>query len=266
MARPSDYPARGLRDYGYRYVASTKPDGQCSTSLCRKARRSRPSASCTASASSCPSRSRTCRSSVAPSCATVASTSTRTGTSSTSARPQGAVAFYLSHNGVRRRRRAGLLFGRFQAMGEGREHGAAQERHAALFPAHRRQARERRADRVDSEGVAGLACRRGRPSGAQVDRRQGVRRRQASSGCAICSSGCGFSGSAPPSSRSRPLETSAKRRHEAGVFLSAARTWVSRAGRARRSSRRRAAPAVPRSSASTRARSSPARSTARSCR
>ena len=29
MARPSDYPARGLRDYGYRYVASTKPDGQC---------------------------------------------------------------------------------------------------------------------------------------------------------------------------------------------------------------------------------------------
>ncbi|WP_298429857.1 PhnD/SsuA/transferrin family substrate-binding protein [Ottowia sp.] len=29
MARPSDYPARGLRDYGYRYVASAKPDGQC---------------------------------------------------------------------------------------------------------------------------------------------------------------------------------------------------------------------------------------------
>lgn len=29
MARPSDYPARGMRDYGYSYVASTKPDGQC---------------------------------------------------------------------------------------------------------------------------------------------------------------------------------------------------------------------------------------------
>jgi phosphonate transport system substrate-binding protein len=29
MARPSDYPARGLRDYGYHYVASAKPDGQC---------------------------------------------------------------------------------------------------------------------------------------------------------------------------------------------------------------------------------------------
>lgn len=29
MARPSDYPARGLRDYGYRYLASAKPDGQC---------------------------------------------------------------------------------------------------------------------------------------------------------------------------------------------------------------------------------------------
>lgn len=29
MARPSDYPARGVRDYGYRYVASAKPDGQC---------------------------------------------------------------------------------------------------------------------------------------------------------------------------------------------------------------------------------------------
>ena len=29
MARPSDYPARGLRDYGYQYVASVKPDGQC---------------------------------------------------------------------------------------------------------------------------------------------------------------------------------------------------------------------------------------------
>lgn len=29
MARPSDYPARGLRDYGYRYVASALPDGQC---------------------------------------------------------------------------------------------------------------------------------------------------------------------------------------------------------------------------------------------
>ena len=29
LARPSDYPARGLRDYGYRYVASARPDGQC---------------------------------------------------------------------------------------------------------------------------------------------------------------------------------------------------------------------------------------------
>jgi ABC-type phosphate/phosphonate transport system substrate-binding protein len=29
IARPSDYPARGMRDYGYSYVASTKPDGQC---------------------------------------------------------------------------------------------------------------------------------------------------------------------------------------------------------------------------------------------
>ncbi len=29
MARPSDYPARGLRDYGYQFVASAKPDGQC---------------------------------------------------------------------------------------------------------------------------------------------------------------------------------------------------------------------------------------------
>lgn len=29
MARPSDFPARGMRDYGYRYVASAKPDGQC---------------------------------------------------------------------------------------------------------------------------------------------------------------------------------------------------------------------------------------------
>jgi ABC-type phosphate/phosphonate transport system substrate-binding protein len=29
MARPSDYPARGMRDYGYHFVASAKPDGQC---------------------------------------------------------------------------------------------------------------------------------------------------------------------------------------------------------------------------------------------
>jgi phosphonate transport system substrate-binding protein len=29
MARPSDYPARALRDYGYHYIASAKPDGQC---------------------------------------------------------------------------------------------------------------------------------------------------------------------------------------------------------------------------------------------
>ena len=29
LARPSDYPARGLRDYGYRFVATAKPDGQC---------------------------------------------------------------------------------------------------------------------------------------------------------------------------------------------------------------------------------------------
>lgn len=29
MARPSDYPARGMRDNGYQYVASAKPDGQC---------------------------------------------------------------------------------------------------------------------------------------------------------------------------------------------------------------------------------------------
>ncbi|MDO9114484.1 MAG: PhnD/SsuA/transferrin family substrate-binding protein [Polaromonas sp.] len=29
MARPSDYPARGMRDYGYSYIAGTKPDGQC---------------------------------------------------------------------------------------------------------------------------------------------------------------------------------------------------------------------------------------------
>lgn len=29
MARPSDYPARGIRDYGYRFVATALPDGQC---------------------------------------------------------------------------------------------------------------------------------------------------------------------------------------------------------------------------------------------
>lgn len=29
MARPSDYPARGIRDHGYQFVASAKPDGQC---------------------------------------------------------------------------------------------------------------------------------------------------------------------------------------------------------------------------------------------
>ncbi|WP_066270196.1 phosphate/phosphite/phosphonate ABC transporter substrate-binding protein [Hydrogenophaga palleronii] len=29
MARPSDFPARGMRDYGYKYVASASPDGQC---------------------------------------------------------------------------------------------------------------------------------------------------------------------------------------------------------------------------------------------
>ena len=29
MARPSDYPARGVRDYGYNMVATSKPDGQC---------------------------------------------------------------------------------------------------------------------------------------------------------------------------------------------------------------------------------------------
>lgn len=29
MARPSDYPARGMRDEGYHYVASARPDGQC---------------------------------------------------------------------------------------------------------------------------------------------------------------------------------------------------------------------------------------------
>lgn len=29
MARPSDYPARGMRDDGYQYVASARPDGQC---------------------------------------------------------------------------------------------------------------------------------------------------------------------------------------------------------------------------------------------
>ena len=29
MARPSDYPARGIRDYKYTMVATSKPDGQC---------------------------------------------------------------------------------------------------------------------------------------------------------------------------------------------------------------------------------------------
>ncbi|MBA4177570.1 MAG: phosphate ABC transporter substrate-binding protein [Leptothrix sp. (in: Bacteria)] len=29
FARPSDYPARGVRDNGYRFVASAAPDGQC---------------------------------------------------------------------------------------------------------------------------------------------------------------------------------------------------------------------------------------------
>lgn len=29
MARPSDYPARAIRDHSYRYIASAKPDGQC---------------------------------------------------------------------------------------------------------------------------------------------------------------------------------------------------------------------------------------------
>lgn len=29
LARPSDYPARAMRDNGYRFVASAKPEGQC---------------------------------------------------------------------------------------------------------------------------------------------------------------------------------------------------------------------------------------------
>ena len=29
LARPSDYPARAIRDHGYRFLASAKPDGQC---------------------------------------------------------------------------------------------------------------------------------------------------------------------------------------------------------------------------------------------
>ncbi|MDO9217059.1 MAG: PhnD/SsuA/transferrin family substrate-binding protein, partial [Lacisediminimonas sp.] len=29
IARPSDYPARAMRDYGYSYISSSKPDGQC---------------------------------------------------------------------------------------------------------------------------------------------------------------------------------------------------------------------------------------------
>lgn len=29
FARPTDYPARGVRDHGYRFVASGKPEGQC---------------------------------------------------------------------------------------------------------------------------------------------------------------------------------------------------------------------------------------------
>ena len=29
MARPSDYPARGLRDDGYQFVASAQPEGRC---------------------------------------------------------------------------------------------------------------------------------------------------------------------------------------------------------------------------------------------
>lgn len=29
LARPSDYPARAMREYGYRYVASAEPEGHC---------------------------------------------------------------------------------------------------------------------------------------------------------------------------------------------------------------------------------------------
>jgi ABC-type phosphate/phosphonate transport system substrate-binding protein len=29
LARPSDYPARAIRDHGYQFVASARPDGQC---------------------------------------------------------------------------------------------------------------------------------------------------------------------------------------------------------------------------------------------
>lgn len=29
LARPSDYPARAIRDHGYQFVASAKPEGQC---------------------------------------------------------------------------------------------------------------------------------------------------------------------------------------------------------------------------------------------
>lgn len=29
MARPSDYPARAMRDHGYQFVASARPEGQC---------------------------------------------------------------------------------------------------------------------------------------------------------------------------------------------------------------------------------------------
>jgi len=41
MARPSDYPARGVSKYGYKFVASARPDGNCLIS-CARIRRSRP--------------------------------------------------------------------------------------------------------------------------------------------------------------------------------------------------------------------------------
>jgi len=167
IARPSDYPARGVQLYGYRFLASAKPDGHCLIIAGKdsgiqkvadlKGKRivlPEPAAYMT----------KFCRAEL---------------------REQGIdlarekVQYVRGHllpgaqAGGRRRRR--FLFGGRQEVDQGRPPSGAQEPRAALLPADRRPRHQRGPARGDPQGAGGDDPVPRRPGRAQDHRHRRLR-------------------------------------------------------------------------------------------
>ena len=146
LARPSDYPARGLRDYGYRYVASVKPEGQCLI-VVPKDSPIRQLADLKGKKIVMPEKiaymTKFCRAELRR------DPRARTGS--------GGV---LYQQRLRPGGRSGVLLGGGAQMAEGRRHGAAPQRAAAVFAADCVQNAHRSRLGCRAEGGARTVCKR----------------------------------------------------------------------------------------------------------